>query len=83
MLILSEAVGACEQLGRNALTVAPADLEGTTQALYAALTMPIEERRRRSAALKRYIEQEDITNWLFHLLEDAINLGERRSGIST
>ncbi|GAI25073.1 unnamed protein product [marine sediment metagenome] len=53
VLILSETVGACEQLGQNALTVSPADLEGTTQALYTALTMPPEERSKRAAGLKK------------------------------
>ena len=74
VLILSETVGACEQLGQNALTVAPTDLEGTTQALYTALTMPLEERNKRAAELKKSIEEEDITNWLSCLLEDAANL---------
>jgi len=83
VLILSEAVGACDQLGQNALIVAPADLEGTTQALYTALTMPVDERSKRAAELKRSIEEQDVTNWLFHLLEAAVNLIERRSGTST
>jgi len=83
VLILSETVGACEQLGEHALTVAPADLEGTTQALYTALTMPSDERKRRATMLKRSIEEEDITDWLLHLLEDAVNLIEERSQAST
>ena len=83
VLILSETVGACEQLGQNALTVAPTDLEGTTQALYTALTMPPDEKNKRATALKRSIEQEDLTNWLLCLLEDAVNLVEERSGTST
>lgn len=83
VLILSEAVGACEQLGRNALTVAATDLEGTTQALYTALTMPVDERSQRAAELKRSIEEQDVTDWLFHLLEDAVNLVEKRSETST
>lgn len=82
VLILSETVGACEQLGQSALTVAPADLEGTTQALYTALTMPPDERSRRAAELKRSIEEEDITDWLLHLLRDAVNLVEEWSGIT-
>jgi trehalose 6-phosphate synthase len=82
VLILSETVGACEQLGQNALTVAPADLEGTTQALYTALTMSPGEKSRRAAELKRSIEEEDITDWLLHLLRDAVNLVEERSGIT-
>ena len=78
VLILSETVGACEQLGENSLTVASADLEGTTQALYTALTMPLEERSRRATSLKRCIEEEDVTNWLYHLLEDAVDSYEKR-----
>jgi len=83
VLILSEAVGACEQLGKNALTVAPADLEGLTQTMYAALTMPAEERSQRATALKQSIEEEDLTNWLLHLLEDAVTLIEQRSQTAT
>jgi trehalose 6-phosphate synthase len=74
VLILSETVGAHEQLGQNCLTVAPADIEGTTQALYAALMMPADERRQRAAALKQQVEAEDVTNWLWHLLDDAAGL---------
>ena len=83
VLILSETVGAYDQLGENALAVSPADLEGTTQALYTALTMPSDERKKRATALKKSIEEEDITNWLLHLLEDAVNLIEERSQAST
>ena len=82
MLVLSEGVGACEQLGQIALTVAPTDLEGTAQALYQALTMPSDERKRHAAGLKRSIEQEDITDWLLHMIEDMINLIEERFEIA-
>jgi len=83
VLILSETVGACEQLWENALTVSSADLEGTVQALYTALTMPAEERSRRATALKQSIEEEDLTNWLRRMLEDIVNLIERQSGTAT
>jgi len=83
VLILSETVGACEQLGQNALTVAPADLEATTQALYTALTMPAAERNKRITELKRSIEEEDVTAWLLHLLEDATNLVQEQPETST
>jgi len=82
VLILSETVGAYDQLGQHALTVSPADLEGTTQALYTALTMSSDERKKRAAALKKSIEAEDITDWLLHLLGDAVNLAEERSATS-
>ena len=83
VLILSETVGAYEQLGQSALAVAPADLEGTTQALYTALTMPADERKKRASELKRSIEEEDVTGWLLHLLEDAAKLVEEQSEIPT
>jgi len=83
VLILSETAGACEQLGQNALTVTPADLEETTQALYTALTMPADEKHKRAISLKKSIEEEDITNWLLHLLQDAVNLTQQRSERAT
>jgi len=79
VLILSETVGAYDQLKEHALAVSPADLEGTTQALYTALTMPPDEKERRATGLKKSIKEADITNWLWHLLEDAVNLLEERS----
>ena len=83
VLILSESVGAWTQLGDNALTVTPTDLEQTTQALFTALTMPLEEKKRRATALKKSIEKEDITDWLLHLLEDTVILLDERSETTT
>ncbi|GAH13682.1 unnamed protein product, partial [marine sediment metagenome] len=54
-----------------------------TQALYTALTMPADERHKRATELKRSIEEEDITNWLLHLLQDAVNLTQQRSERAT
>jgi len=83
VLILSESVGASAQLGENALTVTPTDLEETMQTLYKALTMPSVEKKRRATELKKSIEEEDITDWLLHLLEDTVTLLEERSGTAT
>jgi trehalose 6-phosphate synthase len=83
VLILSETVGAHDQLGQNVLTISPTDLEGTTQALYTALTMPLKERKKRATALRKSIEEEDITDWLRRLLEDIISLVEERSASTT
>jgi trehalose 6-phosphate synthase len=74
VLVLSESAGAYEQLKENVISVAPADLEGTTQALYEALTMDSAERRRRAEALKKTIEEEDITTWLYRQFRDLRNL---------
>ena len=70
VLILSEAAGAFQQLKDGVIGVAPADLEGTMQAMYYAINMTAEERERRSAILVEAITQEDITNWLERQLLD-------------
>jgi trehalose 6-phosphate synthase len=70
VLVLSETTGSYRQLAEGALGVAPADLEGTAQALHQALTMDEAERRRRAESLVHRIEREDITHWLCLQLQD-------------
>jgi len=74
VMILSEAAGAYEQLKIGALPVAPADVEGTSRALYQALTMDATERAQRATAMRDSIEAADITAWLHHQLQDISNL---------
>ncbi|HVL25327.1 MAG TPA: trehalose-6-phosphate synthase [Thermomicrobiales bacterium] len=74
VLLLSEGAGAVEQLGEHALVVAPADIEGTAEAIYQALTMPIPERQRRALALKRLVERDDVTVWFRDQLADIARL---------
>ena len=79
VLILSEGAGAHHQLGHAALSVAPGDVEGTAEALHAALTMPAEERARRRAALGAAIETEDLDWWMRRQITD---LGEVSAPVS-
>lgn len=72
VLMLSEGVGAVEQLGEYALVCSPADVEGMAEAIFEALTMPVPERHRRAAALKRAVENEDVTMWFRDQLKDII-----------
>ena len=74
VLILSETTGAYKQLHGGALNVSPSDIEGTMQAMYQALTMDPEERKRRSSELAQTIEREDISNWLCTQLQDIGSL---------
>ncbi len=74
VLILSETTGAYKQLHKGALTVSPSDIEGTMQAMYQALTMDPEERKRRATDLSQIIEREDINNWLCTQLQDIGSL---------
>jgi len=71
VLVLSEAAGAYEQLHKWALTIAPADLEGTAQVLYTALMMPADEKRARAAGLRQQVVTEDVNAWVIRQLEDA------------
>jgi trehalose 6-phosphate synthase len=74
VLILSESAGAHEQLGEHVISIAPADVEGLTRALHEALTMDAAERKRRAEALRKAIEEEDITKWLYHQFQDIRKL---------
>lgn len=73
-LVLSESVGAWEQLNHDAVSVSPADIEGTYRALRDALCMSKEERRRRAEGLRRTIQTGDITHWLSRQFEDLMAL---------
>ena len=70
VLILSETTGAHKQLAEGALSVSPADIEGTMDAMYQAITMDAEERERRATILADAIEREDITHWIHSQLDD-------------
>jgi len=74
VLVLSETAGAFDQMANGVLAVAPADVVGTADALAAALEMPVDERKRRLAKLRRGVEREDITWWLRRQLEDLAAL---------
>ncbi|WP_026370540.1 alpha,alpha-trehalose-phosphate synthase (UDP-forming) [Kallotenue papyrolyticum] len=77
VIVLSEGAGAAEQLAEGVLMVSPSDIVGTAEALHQALTMPLTERYRRAALLKRLVAEDDIAMWLYHQLEDYEALLER------
>jgi trehalose 6-phosphate synthase len=70
VLVLSETAGAHDQMAAGVLSVAPADVVGTADALARGLAMPADERARRLARLRRGVEREDIAWWLRRQLED-------------
>ena len=74
VLILSESSGAYPQLREGALPVAPADVEGTMQAMYQALMMSPEERKRRAAILAAAVGREDLNHWICRQLADIAEL---------
>jgi trehalose 6-phosphate synthase len=70
VVVLSENAGAHEELADWVLSISPTDVAGQADALHAALTMPAEERRRRSAAIQDQVRTHDDEAWLTGLLAD-------------
>jgi len=62
VLILSQFAGAAEEM-REALIVNPYDPEDMAHQLHRALTMPLQERRARHAALLSHITEYDAKSW--------------------
>jgi trehalose 6-phosphate synthase len=69
VLVLSEFAGAAEDLV-EALLVNPYDVDDMASALQRALTMPLEERRSRHAALKQRVWERDVNHWRERFLDD-------------
>jgi trehalose 6-phosphate synthase len=77
-LVLSETAGAFDQMADGVLSVAPADVVGTADAIATALEMPLAEREARLARLRAGVEEEDITWWLSRQMDDLAEIVERR-----
>ena len=74
VLVLSQSSGAYRQLAEGALSVAPTDIVGTSEALYQAITMAAEERRRRASLLYGSVCRHDNEEWLCRQLQDIAAL---------
>ena len=74
VLVISQTSGVHHQLAQGALTVSPTDIEGTMEALYQAITMPPEKRKKMAASLVESVGREDITHWITRQLEDIAKL---------
>jgi trehalose 6-phosphate synthase len=74
VLVLSENAGSHEELGDWALTVNPFDVDGQAEAIYAGLTMSVEERRARLDSIRAHVRANDVTDWLASQLDDLDRL---------
>ena len=68
--ILSENTGAHEELGEFALSVNPFDVQELADSIYAALTMPEQERARRAQGLKEIVMSRDPGDWIDEQIAD-------------
>lgn len=75
VLVLSRFAGAAEQL-KEALLVNPYDTQGTAQAIQRALTMPLDERRQRHAALMASVRKYYVHWWRSRFLEALAEASE-------
>ncbi|HEX7368693.1 MAG TPA: alpha,alpha-trehalose-phosphate synthase (UDP-forming) [Rhodanobacteraceae bacterium] len=73
VLVLSRFAGAANEL-HQAILVNPYDPEGLVEALEQALTMPIDERHERWAAMFEHLSKHDINAWQREYLE-ALDAG--------
>ena len=77
VLVLSENAGAHEELGEYALTVNPYDIDEQADAIHEALSMPEEERERRSRALRDTVMSNTIEHWVEAQMKDIEAYRER------
>ena len=78
VLILSEGAGAAVQLGDDALMIAPADVEATADAIYQALTMPLDEQCARMRLMRAMVRERNVYRWAGQMLLDAAQLRRRQ-----
>lgn len=70
VLLISQMAGAAEEL-TEALIINPYDAEGVGDKIREALEMPVEERRRRMGAMRRYLQTHDLYAWAQACLSHA------------
>ena len=80
VLVLSKSAGSYAELGEAALAVCSDDIDGTAEALHAALGLPADERRQRAQSLRAAVLRHDLRRWLSLLLAD---LGGAESTLPT
>ena len=70
VLVLSEHAGVHDEIGEFALSVHPVDIVQQADALFEAIFLPVEERRRRRDGAVTVIRRNDLASWLDHQMSD-------------
>ena len=73
VLVLSALAGAAQEL-TGALVINPYDIDSFADAMSQALTMPLDERRRRMVAMRRVVAGRDVFMWASDILEGLESL---------
>jgi trehalose-6-phosphate synthase len=74
-LILSQFTGASSEL-RDAILVNPYDVDGMAEAIRAAISMPVEERKARMARMRQAVREHNIYRWAGLLLSELERIPE-------
>jgi trehalose 6-phosphate synthase len=75
VLVLSENAGVHEEIGEWAVTINPFDIYGQAQAIYEALQLGPEERRRRAEAIREHVRAHPVEVWIEAQLADLDRVG--------
>jgi trehalose 6-phosphate synthase len=73
VVVLSRNTGSAGELAQGALLVDPASPKSVSDALYLALTLDPEEKRRRMSAMRRVIGWNQLHNWALGFLRQALS----------
>jgi trehalose 6-phosphate synthase len=79
VLVLSRTSGAFQQLENASIPISPGDTVETAEALYTALTLPPEERRRLSTLAREEVERNDLRNWIAQQVRDINSVIEHEN----
>lgn len=74
VLVLSRFAGAAHELGGGALLVNPYDVETIADAIGRAVSMPLEQKRERYAAMAEAVRKNDVFDWCNHYLDQLANM---------
>jgi trehalose 6-phosphate synthase len=74
VLVLSRTAGAYQQLAKGSIPTSPIDVIETAQALYKAITLPLEERRTKAVLARQAVERSDLNMWLTRQIRDVNEL---------
>ena len=78
VLVLSRTSGAFQQLGEASVPISPADNLETADALYKALTLSADERKRLAQMAREEVEHNDLATWIRQQLADINDLLKTR-----
>ncbi|TMC84977.1 MAG: trehalose-6-phosphate synthase [Chloroflexi bacterium] len=74
VIVLSENVGAHEELHQHVLSVNPFDIEATANAMHQAIVMGVEEKRRLNEGARDVVRSNDIARWITRQVQDIRDL---------